>query len=138
MISYTNSCQNITADMLAGFFVGWPNPPSRETHLKLLTQSAHIELAIDDERSCVVGFVNAISDDVLAAYLPLLEVLPEYQHRGIGTKLMKRILKQLGNIYMIDLVCDQGLTPYYESLGLKQMIAMSVRNFKYQSGISDS
>jgi len=138
MIRYTDSCQNITAKMLDGFFVGWPKPPSQDTHLKILKQSDHIELAIDEEQSKVVGFINAISDGVLSAYLPLLEVLPEYQHRGIGKELLRKILSRLDGLYMIDLVCDEGLKPFYESLGMKQMIAMSIRNFEQQCGKTDS
>ena len=35
-----------------------------------------------DDAGRVVGFVTAISDGVLSAYIPLLEVLPEYQGAG--------------------------------------------------------
>jgi hypothetical protein len=79
MISYTDSVAGITADKLQGFFVGWPNPPSPETHLKLLANSNYIVLAVDDETGNIVGFITAISDGVLSAYIPFLEVLPAYQ-----------------------------------------------------------
>jgi len=39
MIVYIDRLDGITADNLHGFFVGWPNPPSPETHLKLLANS---------------------------------------------------------------------------------------------------
>lgn len=86
---------------LGGFFVGWPNPPSPETFLRLLHGSSHVALAIDGGR--VVGFITAVSDGVLAAYIPLLEVLPEYQGRGIGRKLVQEMLEQLAGFYMVDL-----------------------------------
>ena len=57
-------------------------------------------------RTSVVGFVTAVSDGVLSAYIPLLEVLPEYQDRGIGSELMRRILEQLDDLYMVDVLCD--------------------------------
>lgn len=82
MISYTDSIESITADKLRGFFVGWTNPPSPETHLKLLANSYKVVLAIDDETGNVVGFITTISDGVLSAYIPLLEVLPAYQRQG--------------------------------------------------------
>ncbi|WP_218212220.1 GNAT family N-acetyltransferase, partial [Pseudomonas sp. 2822-15] len=81
----------MTEEMLQGFFVGWPNPPSSHTHLKLLEKSTHIVLAVDDENEQVVGFITAISDGVLSAYIPLLEVLTEYQGRGIGKELVRRM-----------------------------------------------
>ena len=74
----------------------WPNPPSPETHLTILRQSFAAVVARDDWTSNVVGFVTAISDGILAAYIPLLEVLPAYRGRGIGTELMRRVLVQFG------------------------------------------
>ena len=134
MINYTDSAAGITPDRLKGFFVGWPNPPSPETHLKLLKGSDHIILARDSQSEQVVGFVNAISDNVLAAYIPLLEVLPEYQKQGIGSELMQRMLAKLDGLYMIDLMCNVELQPYYERFGMKRMSAMMIRDFEHQSG----
>ena len=136
MIVYTYSAEDISADLLTGFFVGWPNPPTTETHLKLLQRSDHVALAIDDKSGMVVGFVTAISDGVLSAYLPLLEVLPEYQGRGIGSKLMRRMLEALDGLYMIDLMCDQPMMGYYEQLGFGRAHGMSIRNYDHQSGKS--
>ena len=84
MISYSDSIEGITPDRLNGFFVGWQVSPSPEKHLKLLANSDHIVLAVDDVTGHVVGFVTAISDGVLVAYIPLLEVLPAYQGQGMA------------------------------------------------------
>lgn len=134
MISYHTKCSEITDKMLHGFFVGWPNPPSPETHLRILQQSDYVVLAIDDETNQVVGFVTAISDRILSAYIPLLEVLPEYQYRGIGRELMERMLIQLDGLYMIDLTCDPKLQKAYRQLGFQKMTAMMIRRFDCQSG----
>lgn len=69
---------------------GWSSPPSSQEHLDLRRNSSHVVIASDDGK--VVGFATAISDGVLSAYIPLLEVLPAYQRRCIGTELMKRLL----------------------------------------------
>ena len=134
MITYLERIDEISHPQLADFFEGWPNPPSITTHLKILRQSDHIVLAFDNDIDRVVGFINAVSDGVLSAYIPLLEVLPEYRGRGIGGELVQRMLRQLDGLYMIDLTCDKDKIPFYERFGLKQSTGMMIRNFDRQSG----
>jgi ribosomal protein S18 acetylase RimI-like enzyme len=84
-------------------------------------------LALDGEQ--IVGFVTAISDGVLSAYVPLLEVLPGYQGRGIGAELVRRLLARLDGLYMVDLCCDEDVVGSYEHLGLSRWDAgMGIRN----------
>ena len=116
-IVYAEGTAGIETQQLAGFFVDWPTPPPTETHLAILRGSDHVVLARDGDR--VVGFVTAISDGVLSAYIPLLEVLPEYQGRGIGSELVRRMLARLKGLYMVDLCCDAQLEPFYSRLGLR-------------------
>lgn len=134
MIRYTHPLQGVSADDLKGFFVGWPNPPDAETHLRILEGSDHCILAIDEETDAVVGFITAITDQVLAAYIPLLEVLPNYQGQSIGKALVTKMLTALEKYYMIDLLCDSSLTSFYEKLGLMSITGMIKRNYNRQSG----
>jgi ribosomal protein S18 acetylase RimI-like enzyme len=131
---YLTSVDTITAVQLHGFFVGWPNPPSPETHLNILRRSDAAVLAIDEETGRVVGFINALSDGVLSAFIPLLEVLPEYQGCGIGSELVQRLLAQLGNLYAVDLLCDADVQPFYARLGMQTAQGMMLRNYDRQSG----
>jgi ribosomal protein S18 acetylase RimI-like enzyme len=132
---YTTLIEDITSDQLNGFFVGWPNPPSPEVHLRLLEKSSHVVLAVDDESKQVVGFITSISDGVLSAYIPFLEVLPPFQGQGIGQQLLKKMLELLSDIYMIDLMCDEELQGYYEKLGMHRSHGMILRNYEKQSGV---
>lgn len=137
MIVYTHSLDGITARQLdGGFFAasGWPTYPSPETHLRLLAASHAVALAIDDATGQVVGFVNAVSDGVLAAYIPLLEVLPAYQGRGIGSELVRRLLDRLGDLYMVDLLCEPELQPFYARIGMHPASGMLVRRYDRQTG----
>ncbi len=133
MIVYTDSFEGITdKNLMGGFFAGWSNPPAPEAHYRILSQSyARILARIED--GTVVGFITAISDSVSCAYIPFLEVLPAYQHHGIGTELIRRMLKKLDFLYMVDLTCDPELQPFYEQSHMYKAVGMMVRNFKRQS-----
>lgn len=134
VIEYRESTKGISVEMLCGFFEGWPKPPSPQTHLKILKQSAFVILAIDNDSNKVVGFINALSDSVLCAYIPLLEVLPEYRGRGIGRKLAEKMIEKLNRFYMVDLICDKELQPFYEKIGMQPASGMVLRNYERQSG----
>ncbi len=135
LITYATSLDNLSTDHLrGGFFAGWPNPPTPETHLRLLRGSAYVVLARESEADNVIGYITAISDGVLAAYIPQLEVLPAYRGQGIGSELVRRMLAQLQHIYMIDLICDADVQPFYERLGLTRYTGMIQRNYERQSG----
>ena len=133
VIAYVDSVENVATENLQGFFVGWPNPPSAETHLKLLASSDRIVLAVDDGTGKVVGFITAISDGILSAYIPLLEVLPAYQKRGIGQELVQRMLGKLKGLYMVDLFCDPELETFYSRFGMRPGFGMMLRNYERQS-----
>ncbi|MBD7938598.1 MULTISPECIES: GNAT family N-acetyltransferase [Cytobacillus] len=131
---YTSNLQDITIDRLSGFFVGWGNYPQPDTHLYLMQNSYKAIVAIDETNERVVGFITAISDGVISAYIPLLEVRPDYQQQGIGETLVKMMLQELSDIYMIDLSCDDDLIPYYERFAMKKGNSMIIRNYERQSG----
>jgi len=134
MIVYTDSLGNIRPDNLNGFFEGCANAPSPQTHQRILANSDEVVLAIDDEIGDIVGFVTAITDGVLSAFIPLLEVLSAYRGQGIGTELMRRMLKKLDSFYAIDLVCDRESASFYGRFGMKPALGMMLRNYARQSG----
>ncbi len=133
-IIYNQDIAAITLNQLEGFFVGWKNRPDEATLKQLLDKSDEVIVAVDSHSNKVVGFISAITDGVLSAYIPFLEVLPEYQKKGIGVELVQRMLKTLESLYMVDIVCDEELVPFYEKMGLKRHTAMIRRNFEHQSG----
>ncbi len=137
MIRYIDDVEGVSAEQLnGGFFVGWSNPPSPETHRQILQNSYAVVIALDDKTGQVAGFINAISDGVLSAYIPLLEVLPAYQGQGIGSELIQRILTKLSHLYMIDLLCDVELQPFYAQFAMLRATGMLIRNYHNQAGSS--
>jgi len=134
-IVYTASLEGITSKMLdGGFFVGWPNPPAPDAHLRILQGSYKVWVAIDTDIGKVVGFINSVSDGILSAYIPLLEVLPEYQGQGIGKNLVSKMLESLKHLYMVDVLCDEDLQKYYSRFGMHPATGMFFRNYDRQSG----
>jgi len=135
MIQYQDHLRDITEASLAeGFFDGWPNPPSYAVFMQILKNASCVVLAKDAQTGKVVGFITALSDGVLTAYIPLLEVVPAYQKQGIGKELTRRMLDKLKGIYMVDLLCDPDLQDFYEQLGMRKAQGMLIRNYEHQSG----
>lgn len=124
-------------DLSDGFFEGWPNPPSKVVHRAILTNSYKSFVAIDINANQIVGFINVISDGVLSAYIPLLEVVPAYRNRGVGRSLLQLAISSCQNLYMIDLLCDKEMIPFYEKEGMHRAEAMLSRNYQNQSGFSE-
>jgi ribosomal protein S18 acetylase RimI-like enzyme len=125
-VEYTSSLAGIGPQHLVGFFEGWPFPPTAQRHLEILSGSSEVLLAL--RGGTVVGFVTAVTDGVLAAYIPLLEVRRDERGRGIGTELASRMLARLGPFYMVDVVCDADLLPFYERLGMTACTSAIRRN----------
>jgi ribosomal protein S18 acetylase RimI-like enzyme len=135
VIEYIDRLDGVEPGDLDGFFVGWSSPPSPDRHLELLRGSAAVGLARESDDGRIVGFVTAVGDGVLSAYIPLLEVLPDYQGRGIGSELVRRLLAALDGIYMIDVCCDAELEPFYRRLGFRALDrGMGIRNYEAAAG----
>ena len=120
--------------LTGGFFEGWPSPPTPAVHLRILQGSRHVVVARANDDKQVVGFVTAVGDGVLSAYIPLLEVLPAFRGRGVASELVRRLLGALGELYMVDVVCDPELVPFYRRFGLQPLTAMARRRYDRQSG----
>ena len=77
---YKNSLDGISPDMLKGFFVDWPNPPTPQTHLKLLKNSSKVVIAIDEIQ---IKSLDLLLRLVMAFYLPTFHFLKFYQNTKI-------------------------------------------------------
>jgi ribosomal protein S18 acetylase RimI-like enzyme len=130
MILYTDILTGISADQLRGdFFEGWVRPLTPETHLRSLHAASAAILAIDSDTGNVVGYVTILTDWLITAFIPNLEVLPGYRNRGIGTELMTRALAKIAAIPAVDLMCDPHLQPFYARLGMRPLTGMVMRKF---------
>lgn len=72
--------------------------------------------------------MTVLTDGLIAAHITLLEVLPGYQRRGIGTELVRRMLDSLGPLAMIDALCDEEILPFYRSFGVTRVVGVAWRD----------
>jgi ribosomal protein S18 acetylase RimI-like enzyme len=133
MITYLESADDLSIEQLQGFFVGWPNRPSPAALLRVLQASDYVGLARDENSGHILGYITAISDGVSCAYIPHLEVRPDWQGQGIGSELVRRLLARLNHLYMIDLMCDPDVQPFYKRLGMRPSTGMVIRNYDQQN-----
>jgi len=71
-------------------------------------------------KGSLVGLGNAISDGSLVVYYPHLLVLPEFQERGIGRQLMKRLMKRYRGFHQHILVAEGKAVSFYRKCGFKR------------------
>lgn len=128
MISYTDSLEGVSPEKLVGFFRGWNRGPEPEAHFRILQNSDAVVLAIDERNGNVVGFITAITDHVLTAHIPYVEVLPAYRGQGIGRELTRRMMEKLKDFHLVELICGLGLQGFYSSFGMTPACAMILRN----------
>ena len=128
MINYQYDISGLAKSDMDPFFEGWPQKPESAKRIEILKNSDYVIIAKDGDN--MIGFINAITDKTLSAYIPLLEVVPEYRKQGIGKELVKRMLEQLKDYYMIDLCCDEHLEGFYKKLGMQKVTGMIKRNYE--------
>jgi GNAT superfamily N-acetyltransferase len=126
VITYRLDASGIEPQDLAPFFEGWPTPPSLDRRLAAVRGADHVAIASDGDR--LVGFATALSDGALMAYLSLLEVIASHRRRGIGTTLVGALEREIGDLYGLDLCCDEDVVPFYERRGFSRVAGMVRRS----------
>ncbi|RLJ60757.1 acetyltransferase (GNAT) family protein [Litoreibacter meonggei] len=111
------------------FFQGWPKKPSQEMIDASFKNSDSCTFAISDDGQ-VAGFCCSLSDRNIFSFISLLEVLPEYQGKGIGSRLIEETQRKYKTLYSLDLVCDDKMIGFYKEKGFKKLNAMSIRRFE--------
>jgi ribosomal protein S18 acetylase RimI-like enzyme len=108
----------VDLDQLAALFnaVGWNRRTAdRDRLTQLVRGSLYVVSAWDGDR--LVGFARAISDGAFNAYISTVAVLPEYQKRGIGRELIRRLLDGRDHLQFV-LHANESAYPFYLHLEL--------------------
>ena len=108
--------------------VGWDGRV--EKYQKKLGKSYLWVACFDNEK--LVGYADVVSDGVDDAYIRDVIVHPDYQHRGIGTKLLKMITKRIRSdgIKMVHVIFDPSLETFYRQADFTIMLSGVIDNEK--------
>lgn len=93
----------------------WSSADKPNELYKALLNSHSLISAWDDDK--LVGIGNAISDGYLVVYYPHLLIHPDYQGRGIGQMIMKKMKEKYANFHMQMLTADGKAIDFYKKAG---------------------
>ena len=118
-ITYTNAISVEDCNILRNS-AGWPemHPDQIKAGLE---NSAFIVAAKDNETT--VGMARCVSDGGYVVLIVDVLVLPEYQRKGIGKAMMRKIMEYVqgmlcdGYCIQVDLLAAKGKEGFYEEFG---------------------
>ena len=102
--------------------VGWTNYTHQPEMLEqALFHSLVIYVALDGD--AVVGLIRLVGDGFSSVLVQDLIVLPNYQHQGIGSALMKESLEDFKEAYQVQLATEQTEknVGFYRSMGFETL-----------------
>lgn len=118
-ISYTSSIPNSDDYVRLFDTTGWNNSyqASAEELITSITHSWKRVCAYEGEH--LVGFGRVVSDGVLYGIIYDLIVLPEYQGKGIGDEILRKLVDacQSAGLRSIQLFSAQGKCEFYKKRG---------------------
>ena len=94
---------------------GWSSAEKPDLLRKALRRSDALVSAWAGKE--LVGLANAISDGYLVVYYPHMLVHPEYQGRGIGAEIMRRLMKKYQGFHQHVLIADGRAIEFYRKCG---------------------
>jgi len=96
--------------------VGWSRPVNEEELREVLEVGPAVG-AWDGER--LVGFVRALSDGHLVAYVEDVMVHQDYRRGGVGDRIMPRLLREIKRSANVSLFCERPVARFYERNGFR-------------------
>lgn len=100
--------------------VGWTNYTGKPDMLQKAYENSLLAItAWSDDK--LLGAIRVVGDGYSIIYIQDILVLKEYQHMGIGSRLMDAALDKYKNVYQKVLLTDNepATRAFYEKLGFK-------------------
>ena len=110
----------IDLDVLLDLYnsVGWTNYTEKPEMLKKAYENSLLILGAY-ENDQLVGVIRVVGDGFSVVFIQDILVFPEYQRRGIGTRLLQEVMDRYSSVYQMELMTDN--TPktvsFYQSVG---------------------
>ena len=106
--------------------VGWGHSNCPKSIYEAIQNSSYVVTVWENEK--LIGLGRAISDKTITVYFPDLLVRPNWQGKGIGTKIMKILLSKYGHFHNQVLVAeDENARKFYQKLDFnKENFALSI------------
>jgi ribosomal protein S18 acetylase RimI-like enzyme len=84
------------------------------------------------DNGLLVGMIRTVGDRETIIYIQDILVLPQYQRRGIGTILLKRIIDKYKTVRQIVLATDNTIktSKFYESIGMESYEKSDIVGFR--------
>lgn len=100
--------------------------------MKGLKQSLYCHAAYDE--NTLVGLIRVVGDGETIIYIQDILVLPKYQRKQIGRKLINHILERYNHVRQIVLTTDQTekQKAFYEQCGFKAFDECSLTGYYYE------
>lgn len=134
MIHYVENPDVTVEDVLPLYeAVGWTNYTTNSEMLKAAFEnSLHIIGAFNKDEK-MIGVLRGVGDGASILFIQDILVYPEYQHQGIGTKLLQQTLEKYKNVYQIQLTTDNSMKTisFYESNGFTSLTSLNCVSFIY-------
>ena len=134
MIHYVENPDVTVEDVLPLYeAVGWTNYTTKPEMLKAAFEnSLHIIGAFNKDEK-MIGVLRGVGDGASILFIQDILVTPEYQHQGIGTKLLQQTLEKYKNVYQIQLTTDNSMKTisFYESNGFTSLTSLNCVSFMY-------
>lgn len=98
--------------------VGWTNYLERIDILQQAYENSLYVLGANDAGK-LIGIIRAVGDGQTIVLIQDIIVLPVYQRKGIGTKLLQTVMDKYKGVYQMQLLTDntEKTKAFYRSLG---------------------
>ena len=110
--------------------VGWTAYTEQPESLRRGFEASLLVLAAYED-GALVGLIRVVGDGQTIVFVQDILVHPSCQRRGIGTALLKEVLKRYSHVRQIELTTDD--TPktraFYESVGVRTMASLGCCGF---------